>query len=51
MSIQQALVVVKIMMEEVWGGSQEYMDTRDECIEILVRAGMGEVEAEEMVEK
>jgi hypothetical protein len=49
MQVEQAKRIVKILMEEISGGSQEFMDVRDECEEILVRAGMSEIEAEEFV--
>lgn len=51
MTVDLAKKVVTVLMQEVSGGSQEFMDTRDECEEILVRAGMGEIEAEEFVGK
>lgn len=51
MTLDLAKKIVVVMMQEISGGSQEYMDTRDECEEILVQAGMGEIEAEEFVGK
>lgn len=49
MQVEQAKRIVKILMEEISGGSQEYMDARDECENILVNAGMNEIQAEEFV--
>lgn len=49
MKVAQAKLIVKILMEEISGGSQEYMDVRDECENILINAGMNEIEAEEFV--
>lgn len=37
-------------MESVFGGDQNYMEWRDNSIDILINAGFSEEEAEEFVE-